>query len=474
MKTLLSRASSTARTASILWVAAFFLAPPVAPKAGTPLADGADYWPHWRGPGRNGMARGGAPTEWSDDKNIKWKTEIPGRGHSTPIVWGDRIFLTTAVQTGAAPPAGPSQEPQADPQPDRPQEGSRGRRGGFRGADAGPQPEHRFVVLCIDKKNGRIIWEKTATVASPHEGYHRTYGSFASQSPVTDGTNVYVSFGSRGIYCYDFNGKLVWQKDLGVKMRMRLQFGEGSAPSLQGDKLVINYDHEGDSFLVSLDKRTGKEIWRTPRQEMSNWSSPLVVQHRGRRQVVVSATQKVRSYDFDTGRLIWECAGLGLNTIPMPVQNDDAVLVMSGFRNPRLMAIRLGREGDLTDSNAILWSATRGLSYTPSPVLHEKRLYVLTDQGMLSCFDAATGQPFYQQARLPNADSFKASPVGANGNLYLASESGIVTIVKMGEKFEVVATNTLTDQVFIASPVIAEGELFLRSRNRLYCISTKR
>jgi outer membrane protein assembly factor BamB len=316
-----------------------------------------------------------------------------------------------------------------------------------------------------------VIWQKAVKTARPHEGYHRAYGSFASNSPVTDGKYVYAFFGSRGIYCYDFTGKLIWEKDPGVQMRMRLQFGEGTAPVLDGDQIILNYDHDGGSFILALDKRTGKELWKTDRDERSSWSTPLIVAHAGRRQVVVTATSKVRSYDAQTGKLIWECVGLGANTIPAPVHHNGVVYVMSGFRDPKLMAIRLGREGDLTGTDAVMWSQTRGLSYTPSPVLHEGKLYVVTDTGLVSCFNAATGEPYYHQVRLPRPHSFKASPVGAAGKLYLASEDGEVTILKMGEKFEVLATNTLTDQMFIASPVIAAGELFLRSQNRLYCIS---
>ncbi|MCI0487383.1 MAG: PQQ-like beta-propeller repeat protein [Blastocatellia bacterium] len=426
----------------------------------------ADAWPEWRGPESNGMARGDAPTEWSDTKNIKWKTEIPGRGHSTPVIWGDRIFLTTAVPIGDPPKLEPSEEARSE----QGQGGRRRGRGGP-GGGAGAQQEHRFIVMCLNRKSGKVLWEKTAKTATPHEGYHRTYGSFASNSPVTDGKYVYVSFGSRGIYCYDFNGKLIWEKDLGVQMRMRLQFGEGTAPVLHGDRLILSFDHEGDSFIVALDKSTGKQLWRTDRDEMSSWACPLVAEHKGRKQIVVSATKKVRAYDFETGRLIWECAGLGVNPIPAPVQQGDTVLVMTGYRNPKLMAIRLGKEGDLTDSDAVIWTQTRGLSYTASPVLHDNKFYTLTDNGLLSCFNATTGEPYYHQVRLPNPDSFKASPVGVNGKLYLASESGIVTIVKMGEKFEVIATNTLKDQFFVASPVILGGELFLRGRNTLYCIS---
>jgi len=420
---------------------------------------GPGHWPQWRGPHFTGMARGDAPTEWSDKKNIKWKAQIPGRGHSTPIIWADRIFLTTAVPARSAEP--PASEAGQDGQ----------RRGP--GGGAGIGVEHRFVVMCIDRRTGKTIWEKIAKNDTPHEGYHRMYGSFASNSPITDGKYLYVSFGSYGVFCYDLNGKLIWQKDPGVRMKMRNQFGEGAAPVLHGDRLILTFDHEGDSFIVALDKNTGRELWRASRDEMSSWSTPLVVDHKGQKQILVSATNKVRAYDPANGRVIWESAGLGLNVIPAPVQIDDIVLVMSGFRNPKLMALRLGKQGDITNTDAVLWSQTRGTSYTASPVLHEGKYYVLTDNGMLSCFDARTGQAYYHQVRLPKPDNYKASPIGVNGKLYLASESGDVTIVKMGEKFEVLKVNTIEDEFFIATPVVAEGQLFLRGRNYLYCISEK-
>ena len=338
------------------------------------------------------------------------------------------------------------------------------------GGDGGPQVEHKFDVLCLDRKTGKILWQRTAKTAVPHEGGHNTYGSFASNSPVTDGKYVYAFFGSRGMYCYDFTGTLVWEKDFGVQMRMKLTFGEGMAPVLAGDKLIVVFDHEGDSFMVVLDKKTGKEIWRISRDEKTNWAAPLVVDDQGRQQVVVSATKKVRSYDLETGKLIWECAGLGANTIPQPVRQDDLVFVMSGYQNPRLMAIRLGREGDLTGTDAIVWTQTRGNSYTPSPVIFDNKLYVLTDNGMISCYNARTGEPYYQQVRLPKAYSFKSSPVGANGRLYLATENEDVIVLRMGEKFEVLATNTMPDQVFIATPAIAAGDILLRSKTTLFCI----
>jgi outer membrane protein assembly factor BamB len=318
-----------------------------------------------------------------------------------------------------------------------------------------------------------VLWQRTAKTAVPHEGYHNTYGSFASNSPVTDGKYVYAFFGSRGMYCYDMDGNLVWEKDFGVQMRMKLAFGEGTAPVIHGNKLILVFDHEGDSFISVLDRFSGKEIWRQSRDEKSNWSTPLVVEYGGKKQIVVSATKKVRSYDLETGKLLWECGGLGMNTIPQPVYQDDLVFVMSGFRDPKLMAIRLGGEGDLTNTGAVVWSQTRGNSYTPSPVLHDNKLYVLTDNGMISCYNARTGVPYYHQVRLPKTYNFKASPVGANGKLYLASENEDVVVLKMGEQYEVLATNTMPEQVFIATPAIAGGEIFLRSQNRLFCIGEK-
>jgi outer membrane protein assembly factor BamB len=420
------------------------------------------HWPQWRGPFFNGMARGDAPTTWSDTTNIKWKTEIPGRGHSTPAVWGDRIFLTTAIPTG---------KPSAA-QPAVTASNAGEQRGQQR--NAAPLLEHRFDVLCLDRKTGKLLWQRTAKVATPHEGYHRAYGSFASSSPVTDGRYVYASFGSRGIYAYDFNGKLIWEKDLNVQMKMRLAFGEGTAPLLLGDRLFLVFDHEAESFMVALDKRNGKELWRAARDERSSWSTPLAVEHEGRTEIVVSATNKVRSYDPETGKVLWESAGLGANAIPVPVYQNGMVYVMSGYRDPKLMAIKLGRQGDLTGSDAIAWSHTRGLAYTASPVLYDNKLYVVTDNGMVTAFNATTGEPYYAQTRLPKTYNPKASPIGANGKLYLATEDGDVVVMKMGEKFEVVATNHLTDQIFIATPVIAAGELFLRAQSTLFCISERK
>jgi outer membrane protein assembly factor BamB len=356
------------------------------------------------------MAVGDAPLHWSDTQNIKWKAHIPGRGHSSPVIWGDKIFVTTAIKIGTSTTPDP---PEAKPAPGakRPL------------VTSGPQVEHNFDVLCLDRKTGNTLWQRTAKTAVPHEGYHGQYGSFASNSPVTDGKYVYAFFGSRGMYCYDMKGKLIWEKDYGIQMKMRMSFGEGMAPVISDNRLILVFDYEGDSFMVVLDKKTGKEIWRVSRDEKTNWAAPLVVDFGGRKQIVVAATNKVRSYDFETGKIIWECAGLGSNPIPQPVRQDDLVLVMTGHMKPNLMAIRLGREGDLTGTDAVVWSQTKGNSYTPSPVIHDNKFYALTDSGMISCYNAKTGEPYYHQQRLPKTYSFKASLVGANGKLYLASET---------------------------------------------------
>jgi outer membrane protein assembly factor BamB len=420
------------------------------------VADEA-YWPQWRGPDGTGVARTTAPVRWSDTEGVAWQVRIPGRGHSTPVVWGDRLFVTTAVPSGNAQAEAPGAPAGA------------ARRGP--GGGAGPLVEHQFDVLAFDRLTGRQLWRRTATRATPHEGYHRMYGSFASNSPVTDGRRVYASFGSRGVYAFDLEGRPVWQKDFGVRMRMHLQFGEGTAPVLHEDRLLLNFDHEGDSFLVALEASSGRELWRTARDEGSSWAAPLVATHEGRRQVIVSATRKVRSYDLETGRLIWETAGLGTNVIPAPVRYGDLVFAMSGHRNPNLMAIRLGGRGNLTGTEAIVWNHTRGTAYTASPVLHDGRLYVLSDSGMMSCYDARTGTPHYQQVRLPRPYNFKASPLAAGGHLYLASEEGDVIVLKLGGGIEVVATNTFAGQTFIASPVVADGDLYLRSQQYLYRIT---
>ena len=331
--------------------------------------------------------------------------------------------------------------------------------------------EHAFVVMALDRNNGKKIWERTALVDTPHEGHHRQYGSFASNSPVTDGKMLYAYFGSRGIFAYDLDGNLKWKKPLPTQLHKRHAFGEGTAPVLHEDVLLLNCDQEAQSFLLALDKRTGKQLWRQDRNEPSTWTPPLVVEHAGREQVVVGG-MTARSYDLETGELIWRAAGLGTNPIPAPVQLDDMVILMTGHRSPNLLAVKLGGKGDLTgDPEYIKWTNQRGNSYTPSPVLHDGILYFLTDCGTISAFEAATGEIYYHQQRLPRAASFKASPIAADGKLYLASEGGDVFVLKLGKTYEALAANHMGDEMFVSSPIVVGDDLFLRSQDEMFCIS---
>lgn len=436
----------------MLIVAAFCLfAVPVAilAQAGRPPS-----WPYWRGAAHNGVATGNVPLTWNDTTNVKWKIEIPGRGFSTPVAWGDRLFLTTAIPTRKKSPE------------------TAGGAGARAGGGSGAGEEHRFEVMAVDRASGKVAWQQTATTAMPHEGYHQRYGSFASNAPATDGQRVYAFFGSRGLFVYDLNGKLLWQKNPGLEMQMRLQFGEGTGVVVHDGRVYLQYDHEGEGFVLALNAADGRELWRAPRNENSSWSTPLVVEHEGSRQLVVTADTKVKAYDVDTGKVVWEVAGLGPNPIPQPVQFGGNVLVMSGYRNPRLMSVKLGRTGDLTGTDAVAWETTRGTSYTASPALHDGRLYVIADNGMLSVFDAATGTPHYIQQRLPKPYNFKASPLIVGDRVYLATEEGDVVVLKTGNTFEVLATNTLADQSFIASPIVVGNDMYLRSRTHLFRIGS--
>lgn len=417
------------------------------------------YWPQWRGPLATGAApHADPPVEWSEERNVAWKREIPGKGSSTPVVWGDRIFVLTAIPTGE--PLGGTGSPRAADQ-------DRGPPG------ITPDRVQDFSILAIHRDDGRILWRRTLRQQLPHEGTHPT-GTWASASPVTDGRRVWAFFGSHGLYCLDMVGKLLWEKDLG-DMRTRRAFGEGSSPALFDGKIVVNWDHEGQSFIVVLDAASGREIWRRERDEITSWSTPLIVEHGGRRQVITSATRRVRSYDLDQGELLWESAGMTVNTIPSPVAGDGLVIVTSGFRGNALLAIRLdGASGDLTDSRAIVWRLDRDTPYTPSPLLYDGTLYLLkSNDGIVSSFDAATGERHFGPVRLPEIANVYASPAGAAGRVYIAGREGTTVVLRHGEDFEVLAVNRLGDG-FDASPVLVDSELYLRGRRALYRISRPR
>jgi len=407
----------------------------------SPALDAERYWPQWRGPHMTGVSTTATPpVEWSESKNIRWKLPIAGRGSASPVVWGDTVFLLSAVSESGA---------------------------------TAPGVLHKFVVMAVDRTTGDVVWERTAREDAPHEGTHRENGTYASSSAVTDGEHVIASFESRGLYAYDMNGTLVWQKDLGDK-RMRNEFGEGTTPALFGNHLVVVWDHQGQSFIVALDKRTGEELWRRDRDEIDSWFTPLIVDVNGRPQVVTGAMNRIQSYDLATGDVVWHTAGLTMNPIPSPVAADGLVVLMSGYRGNSLKAIRLNdAKGDITGTDAIAWTYERDAPYVPSPLLYAGILYMLkSNNGILSVFDAKTGTPHYLTQRLDAVPNVFASPVGAAGRVYIPGREGSTVVLKHGPSLEVLAVNALDDG-FDASPALVDGEIYLRGYRHLYCIAEK-
>jgi outer membrane protein assembly factor BamB len=398
------------------------------------------------------------PLEWSESKNVKWKVDIPGAGSSTPIIWGDKIFILTAIPTGEKVEVSSGEE-------SPPEDGQRRRR-------QRPKPSEvmEFAVICLDRADGSTLWKQVSRSELPHEGHHRD-ATFASASPATDGEHLLAFFGSRGLYCYDLNGDLKWGKDFG-DMRIRGTFGEGSSPALYGDTVVVLWDHEGeDDFVVALDKNTGKELWRTPRSEGTSWTTPVIVDVNGKPQVIVAGTTAVRGYDLATGEEIWAGPGLTVNVIPTPIVANGVVYVMSGFRGAALHAIKLGAEGDLTGTDSVLWSHNRNGPYVPSPLLLDGHLYFGSgNNAILSCFDAETGQPHFTAERLEGINGIYASPVAAGDRVYVLGRNGVCLVLQKGPELNVLATNKLDDNTD-ASIALVGNEIFIRGRNSLYCIA---
>jgi len=410
-----------------------------------------DHWPMWRGPFGTGAApHADPPVEWSEERNVRWKTALPGLGHSSPVVWGNRIFLTTAIPVGAALPPRLSRAP---------------------GAHDNRPVTHKqqFVVLAVNRSDGSIAWQRPVHEELPHEGWHQT-ASAASISPVTDGRHVIASFGSYGVYCLDVDGNEVWRRQLG-KMQIKHGHGESSTPALYGDTVIINWDQEEDSFVVALDKATGEEKWRMPRDEETSWSSPIVIEHQGRPQVIVSGTNRIRGYDLETGQVLWECGGLSSNIVASPVYDDGMVLAGSSYETRALLAIRLdGAEGDVTGTAQVAWSRRERTPYVPSPLLYDGALYFLYHyQGVLSRVAAKTGEEPTGPFRLPEITDVYSSPVAAAGRLYITDREGTTLVMSAGENPRLLARNRLDDQ-FSASAALAGSDLFLRGEKSLYCL----
>lgn len=417
--------------------------------------DPAHQWAQWRGPSLNGAsATAQPPLTWDAETNIAWKTPIAGRGSATPIVWGDRVFITTAVDTGR----------KADPQdlpPPNPKFANK--------KTEAPDTWHQFIVMALERKSGKVLWEKVCAEKVPHEGHHATH-NYAASSPVTDGERLIVSFGSFGLYCFDLEGKLLWARHLG-RQETRLGWGEAVTPALHKGRVYVTWDHEGASFITALDASTGKTLWKVERDEPSTWATPLVVDHAGKTQVITPGTNQVRSYDAATGEVIWHHDGLTVNCIPSPLVHNDHAIVMSGYRGAVAVAVPLDATGDATDKSA--WKVTRGTPYVPSPVLADGRLYFTqSNTNILTCVDASSGTVLIDRARLPEVSDFYASPVAAAGRIYFTDRDGTTVVIKQSDKLEVLATNKIGELVN-ASPALAGKQLFLRGDKHVWCIEEK-
>jgi outer membrane protein assembly factor BamB len=410
------------------------------------------FWPQWRGPLATGVAPfANPPTRWSETENIRWKVALPGKGHSSPIVLNDAVYVLAAA------PLGPEQKPVYDSAP------------GVH--DSIPVTQrHQYLALALSRTNGRILWQTLLREEFPHEGGHVT-GSPLSNSPISDGESVYAFLGSRGLYALNFKGEIQWQKDLG-KMQTLHAHGEGSSPVLYGDTLVVNWDHEGDSFLFAFDKRTGRQLWKTPRDEKTSWSTPLIVEVDGKPQVIVSATKRVRGYDLSTGKQIWECAGLTENVVASPVYNRGILIAGNSYYQQSMVAIRLaGATGDITKTDHLLWSLKRNTPYVSSPLLDNDTLYVIRhNQNVLARIDPLTGKFRGELLRLDGIRDFIfASPVAASGRIYVTARDGVTVVLKSAGDNSTLAINKLNDS-FSASAALIDKELYLRGEQFLYCI----
>lgn len=419
-----------------------------------PAATGAD-WATWRGPHANGSAAESArpPVRWGADSNVQWVVDLPGEGSSTPIVLGDQIFVLSAQAT--------------DRKTDKPVTAHETSK------TIPPDVFYRFLVTSVDRGTGRIRWQKMAAEQVPHEGKHTTH-TYAAGSPTTDGERLYVSFGSRGLYCYTLDGELLWQQDPG-DMRTRFGWGEAVTPTLAGDLLIVNWDQEQDSFIMALNRRTGETVWKTARPgEVTSWNTPLVTEFNGRQLIIVNGTERARAYDAQTGKEVWACGGQTVNAIPTPLRYEDFVVCMSGYRTAQAWAIPLSATGDVTGSKTLLWNHVQGTPYVPSPSLSGHRLFFTAgNTGVLSCLDVRSGKPLIDRKRLNGIPSLYASPLVANGHLYFVSREGATAVLKDNESLDEVALNTLPG-TFDASPVAVDNQLLLRSWNQLFCLAERK
>jgi outer membrane protein assembly factor BamB len=419
-------------------------------------------WPQFRGPNAQGIAtNANLPEHWSTTENVVWKAEIRGRGWSSPIVWGDRVFVTTAVNSGT------TEQP---------------KKGLYLGGERpnAPRPEHEWKVVCLDLASGKVRWEHVVH-RGPPSGPTHLKNSYASETPVTDGERVYACVGGVGVFCLDLSGREVWSKPI-EPHKMRAGWGTASSPVLHRDRLYLVNDNEEQSYLLALNKRTGKEIWRVERDEKSNWSTPFVWENDQRCEIVTAGSGKVRSYDLE-GKLLWWFKGMSSITIATPYADRGLLYVTSGFivdRSRPVYAIRPGGSDEIslqpgqTNNSSIIWCQPTAAPYNPTTLVYDGRLYVLRDLGELSVFNARTGELLYNRQKLPQGLHFTASPWAADGRVFCLNEDGVTFVVRAGDRFEVLQTNKLAeDDMCLATPAVAGGRLLIRSAGRLYCIGQK-
>ena len=421
----------------------------VSPLAAETSNSTADNWHQWRGPKANGVSSTAKPpVTWSETKNIRWKYAIKGHGTSTPIIWGNSIYLTTAINTGKVDPSLPKPE-------DQPK-----RVFGI----THPNTSYRFDVICLDRQSGQERWRRTAIEKTPHEGHHGD-ASFASASPFIDGKHVYCWFGSAGLFCYSLDGEKQWERDLG-KAHVAASLGEGCSPVVHDGKIVIVRDHSRQSTIEVLDAKNGKTLWKKNRDEQNAWATPRVIEHGGKTQVITGGSNLVRSYDLNDGSIIWQTGGMTSNVIPALVTDGDLVYCMSGYKGYSLLAISMSPKA----KERVVWKKSRGTPYIPSPVLYDGMLYFTkSNQAIMTCLDAKTGETIIESTRLPGLGTVYASPVAADGRVYFSGRNGTTLVIKRARELKVVATNRL-DDVFDASPAIAGNQLLLRGGRHLYCI----
>lgn len=398
------------------------------------------------------------PDRWSDTENVAWKVPVPGRGWSSPIAWGDRVFVTTVVGG---------------------EETETPKKGLYMGGERPdtPSSEYQWKLLCLDLLTGKVRWERIVHRGEP-SGPKHSKNSYSSETPVTDGERVYAYFGGVGVFCFDMEGQPMWSKEL-EPHATRMGWGTAASPVLHGDRLYLVNDNEEKSYLLALNKRTGKEVWRKDRDEKSNWSTPFVWDNEKRTEIITPGTGKVRAYDLD-GKLLWWFKGMSGITIATPYADNGLLYISSGFvasKQRPLYAIRPGASGDIslakdeTRNSAIAWSYPAAGPYNPTTLVYQGRLYVLYDRGMIAAFDAKTGKRLYEPQKLPEGKHFTASPWAYNGRIFCLNEDGVTFVVRAGEKFELLGTNKLgDDDMCMASPAMVGDRLLIRTSGQLYCL----